>query len=172
MKKMVQENHQGKKEHSGLSGFGAFAILRKLESYGACAGKDGSPNCSKSAELTPFAMISLSILTGFNMRNLAVLIIVIIKETFVLPCLVMLPKVIFRNRTAFLIPCSAKLLVGSMTGYFRKTKSSFLWTINRFRMLSVSWFDNGLCWYNFLNLLSISFLPERYSPTVKTGCRL
>jgi len=142
---MVQENHQGKKERSGLSGFGA------------CDGKDGSPNCSKSAEPTPFAMISLSILTGFNVRNLAVLIIV------------MLPKVIFRNRTAFLIPCSAKLLVGSMTGYFRKTKSSFLWVINRFRMLSVSWSDNGLCWYNFLNLLSISFLPERYSPAVKTG---
>ena len=88
---MAQKNHQGKKERSGSSGFGTFAILRKLESYGACAGNDGSPNCSKSAELTPFAMISLSILTGFNMRNLAVLIIVIIKETFVFPCLVGAP---------------------------------------------------------------------------------
>jgi len=167
---MVQENHQGKKERSGLSGFGAFSILRKVESYGACDGKDGSPNCSKSAELTPFAIISLSILTGFNVRNLAVLIIVMIKETLFLPRFVMLPKVILRNSTAFLIPCSAKLLVGSMTGYFKKIKSSFLWTINRFRMLSVSWSDNGLCWYNFLNLLSISFLPKRYSPAVKTGC--
>lgn len=169
---MAQKNHLGRKKRSGLSGFGAFSILRKLESYGACAGKDGSPNCSKSLESAPFAMISLSILTGFNILNLAVLIIVMIKETFVWPRFVMLPKVIFRNRTAFLIPCSAKLLVGSMTGYFRKTKSPFLWTINRFRMLSVSWSDNGLCWYNFLNLLSISFLPERYSPAVKKGCWL
>ena len=172
MKNIAQKNRQGKKECSGLSGFGTFAILRKVESYGACDGKDGSPNCSKNASPTPFAMISLSILTGFNMRNLAVLIIVMIKETLVLPCLVMQPKVILRNSTAFLIPCSAKLLVGSMTGYFKKTKSSFLWVINRLRMLSVSWSDNGLYWYNFLNRLSISFLPERYSPAVKTGCWL
>lgn len=169
---MVQENHQGKKERSGLSGLGVFAILKKVESYGACDEKDGSPNCSKSAESTPFAMISLSILTGFNVRNLAVLIIVMIKETFFLPFFVILPKVILRNSTAFRIPCSAKLLVGSITGYFKKTKSSFLWVINRFRMLSVSWSDNGLYWYNFLNLFRMSFLPERYSPAVKTGCRL
>jgi len=50
MKKIAQENHQGKKERSGLSGFGAFSILRKLENYGACAGKDGSPNCSRKGD--------------------------------------------------------------------------------------------------------------------------
>lgn len=48
MKNIAQKNHLVRKKRSGLSGFGAFSILRKLESYGACAGKDGSPNCSKS----------------------------------------------------------------------------------------------------------------------------
>jgi hypothetical protein len=96
--------------------------------------------------------------------------IVIIKATVFWPFFVIFPKDIFLKRTPGRIPLSAKLFVGSTAGYLRKTKSSFLNLISRFRILSDSWCDNGSCWYSFLNLLMMSFQPERYSSGVKTEC--
>ena len=122
-----------------------------------------SPNCSRSPGVTPPVMIDCNILMGLSKRSLPVRMIVIAMETFFLPCMVRLPKVIFRKRTLLRIPVSARLFVGSIAGYLRKTKSSFLWVISRLRMLSASWCDNGECWYSVLNLFRIAFLPERYS---------
>lgn len=92
------------------------------------------------------------------------------QTTLFWPCRVIFPKEIFLNRTHGRIPCSAKLFAGSTAGYLRKTKSSFLNLISRFRILLDLWCDNGSCWYNFLNLLMMFFLPERYSSGVKAEC--
>ena len=99
-------------------------------------------------------------------------IIVISTVTLFLPRLVMLPKVILRNKTAFLIPCSAGLFVGGIAGYFRNTKSSSLNVIKRLRILSVSWCDSGTWKRSFLNRLLISLQAERYSVPEKAECAL
>ena len=170
VKNMGSKNHHGKKKHSGISGFGSFSTLRKNETYGACDGKDGSPNCSNISGVTPFVMIFWSTFIGSRALIRAVLIIVMAIDIFFLPFSVMLPKVIFLNKTEFLSCCSAQLFVGEMAGFFRKMKSSFLNFIRRFRILSVSWCDKGSCRYNFLNLFMMSFLPERYSSGVNATC--
>jgi len=75
-------------------------------------------------------IISIITLIGFKPLSFAVRIIVMIIETLRFPRFVMLPKVIFLNKTAFLMPCSAALLVGGIAGYSRKVKSSSLNFIN------------------------------------------
>ena len=57
-------------------------------------------------------IISISTLTGFKLLSFAVRIMVIMIESLRFPHLVMLPKVTFMNKTAFLMPRSARLLVG------------------------------------------------------------
>lgn len=106
----------------------------------------GNPNAFSRLDVTSLLMMSLRTLMGLSNRSFAVLMIVISVATFFYPCLVMFPKVIFLKSTAVLIPSSAKLLAGEMTGFFRKTKSSFLWVISSLRMLSASWCDSGICW--------------------------
>jgi len=172
MKYGTKKTNQGSRKSFGLE-TGANAgkhLARALMFQGASGMKHGSPNASSRLDVTPLLMMSLSTLMGLSNRSFAVLMIVMRVETFFWPCFVIFPKVIFLKSTAFLIPCSAKLLVGEMAGFFRKTKSSFLWVISRLRMLSVSWCEIGVCWYSFLNLFRISFLPERYNSGVKTVC--
>lgn len=177
MKSEMYKNHQATEEVSGSrSGpelfFGNF-VGNKMSSAGTChaQGASGivteSPNCSRSPGVTPPVMMDCNILMGLSRCSLAVLMMVMASSTFFLPCAVRLPKVIFRKRTLLRIPVSALLFVGSITGYLRKTKSSFLWVISSLRMLSASWCDNGECWYSILNLLRIAFLPERYSSAVR-----
>ena len=110
--------------------------------------------------------------TGLSERSLAVLMMGISTATLFLPRLVMLPKVILRNKTAFLIPCSAGLLVGLITGYLRNTKSSSLNVIKRLRILLVSWCDSGTWERDFLNRLRISLQAERYSVPDRARCAL
>lgn len=180
MKNILRKNHHGMRK---LSGANAGYVLEccelsaeKLLSengkrlYGGFGIELGIPNCAKSSGLTPLAIMSRRTLTGSSRRNFAVLMTVIIKATVFCPFLVIFPKDIFLKRTHGRTPRSAKLFVGSTAGYLRKTKSSFLNLINRFRILSDSWCDRGSCWYSFLNLFMMSFLPERYSSGVKAEC--
>ena len=69
---------------------------------------------------------SLMTLTGFNPLSFAVLMMVMMIDTLRFPRSVIFPKVILRNKTAFLMPCSAGLLVGDIIGYLRNTNSSSL----------------------------------------------
>jgi hypothetical protein len=141
-----------------------------LYPQGACGiAEEATPNCSKSAGVIP-TIICRNAPTGSIFLSFAVLIMVVIKDTFFFPWSVILPKVTFLKRTLFLIPCSAGLFVGGICGYLRKTSNSFLWVISRFRMLSVSWCSSGLLLYSFLNLCSISFLPKRHSSSLNIEC--
>ena len=137
---------------------------------GACGMFSGSPNCFNSLEVIPFVMRFFNILTGFSPLNKAVRMMVMATETFFLPWTVIFPKVIFRKRTLLRIPVSAQLFVGFIAGYLTNTNSSFLNFINRLRMLSESWCDNGACRRSLRNRLRISFLPERYSSGVNVVC--
>lgn len=173
MKDEMEKDHQDNRKASGLEiGNATETSFRTGLSifHGASGIDDGRPNSSRSLDVTPLLMMSLRTLTGLSNRSFAVLMIVMSVQTFFCPCFVIFPKVIFLKRTAFRIPCSARLFVGSMAGFFRKTKSSFLWVISRLRMLLVSWCDMGSCRYKPLNLLRISFLAERYISGVKTWC--
>ena len=87
-----------------------------------------------STEDALFSIISIITLIGFKPLSLAVRMIVMIIETLRLPRSVMLPKVIFLNKTAFLRPCLAKLFVGDIAGYLRNTSSSSLKLISRLRI--------------------------------------
>ena len=139
--------------------------------HGASGMSSRSPNCARISGVTPLVKMLCNIFTGLSDRSFAVRIMVIIEATFFWPRFVILPKVIFLNKTELRRFCSAKLFVGLIvSGYLRNTKSTFLNTISRLRILFVSWCDNGACWYNFLNLLRMSFLPERYFSGVKTEC--
>ncbi len=156
--------------------FPEILLMKKFADFifnhGGCAMPEGTPNClSKSGVTPPLKMVFRTVM-GLRSFNLAVRMIVIIKETFFFPCSVRFPKEIFLNKTLLRIPVSAMLFVGEIRGYFRKTKSSCLCVISRLRMLSALWCDSGMRRYNFLNLLRISFLPERHSSEVKWGCRL
>jgi len=127
---------------------------------------------SNSVEDASLLIIAFKTLTGLSERRLAVLMMVISIATLFLPRLVMLPKVILRNKTAFLIPCSAGLFVGGIAGYFRNTKSSSLNVIKRLRILSVSWCDSDAWERIFLNCLRISLQAERYSVPERAECAL
>lgn len=83
------------------------------------------------------SVIMVCTLMGLSNRNLnlAIIMIVIMSETFFLPCAVRLLKVIFRKRILLRRPVSAQLLVGSIAGYFRNPKSSFLWVTSRLMIL-------------------------------------
>lgn len=107
------------------------------------------------------SMIVLSAPMGSSFRSIAVRIMVMMTATLCLPRSVMLPKVIFLNKTAFLIPCSEKLFVGFAAGYFRNTKSSSWNFIKRMRILSVSWYFSSGCLSNFLNRLVMSFFSYK-----------
>lgn len=140
--------------------------------YGACGIASEIPNRLNKLEVTPSVNMVFITLTGSRSLNFAVRMIVIIRATFFRPCSTILPKEIFRKITSPLIPCSAKLFVGEMRGYLRKTKSSFLNVINRLRMLSVSWCETEAFRRNVLNLLRIFFLPFFHSSEVSCGYRL
>lgn len=145
--------------------------IREYSFQGACGiAEEAIPNCSKSTGVIP-TIICRSILTGSRFLSFAVLMMVVIKDTFRLPWSVIFPKVTFLKRTLFLIPCSAGLFVGGICGYLRKTNNSFLWVMRRLRMLSVSWCPSDLLLYSFLNRRIISFFPERHSTSVNMECR-
>ena len=107
--------------------------------------------------------VSLRTLTGFKPLSLAVLMMVMMIDTLRFPRSVIFPKVILRNKTAFMMPCSAGLLVGDIIGYLRNTNISPFKVINLLRMLSVSWCLSSGFTSNLLNRLNISFFMERYS---------
>ena len=123
-----------------------------------------------SVEDAILVIIAIITLTGFKPLSFAVRVMVMIIETLRLPRSVMLPKDIFLNKTAFLIPCSAGLFVGSITVYLRNTRSSSLNLISRLRMLLVSWCSNSEWERNFLNRLRISLQAKRYSLGVNAAC--
>ena len=173
----AKKNNHSTSNAAGMKTGGASSChaLRKLffgasvkgGNQGACGMGPESPNRSSNSWVTPLVAIEQSISTGLKARCMEVLMMVMASATFVLPCEVMLPKMSFRNRTEFLIPCSARLFVGSIAGCFRKTKSSFLNVISRLRILSASWCDSGEWRYSLRNRLRMSFLPERYSSAVR-----
>ncbi len=173
----AKKNNQSTRNAAGMKTGGAssrhalgkffFGASIRYLNQGACGMGPESPNRSNNSGVTPLVAIEQSISMGSKARCMEVLMMVMASATFVLPCEVMLPKMSFRNRTEFLIPCSARLFVGSIAGYLRKTKSSFLKVISRLRILSDSWCDSGECRYSLRNRLRMSFLPERYSSAVR-----
>ena len=145
-----------------------------LKNY-LCHGASGIARRKKRSSSVADALlliIAISTLIGSNARSLAVRSIVMIIETLRLPLSVILPKLIFLNKTAFLIPCSAGLFVGGTAVYFRNTKSSSLNVIRRLRILSVLWCLSSGWERNFLNRLRISLQAERYSSLLSAGCML
>ena len=137
-----------------------------------CHGASAILGCKKrsaSVEAALLPIIPIITLTGFMPLSFAVRIMVMMIETLRFPRPVMLPKVIFLNKTAFLMPCSAALLFGGIAGCSRKVKSSSLNFIKRLRMLSLSWCSSSECLRCFLNLFRIFFLAERYSVSERAG---
>ena len=120
MKNRQQKKHQGSRKPSGLQtgkliSFDAFqkqySLLWNPESHYGAPGIAARVNCSSILDDASLLIIVFKTLTGLSERSLAVLMMVISTATLFLPRLVMLPKVILRNKTAFLIPCSAGLFV-------------------------------------------------------------
>lgn len=140
----MRKNHQGTVEfsvsQSGAERLFNYFVGKKMfqDAPCPCQGASGivtrSPNGSKSLGVTPLVMMDYNISMGLSNRNLAVLMMVMASTTFILPCSVRLPKVIFLKIALSRISVSAKLFVGLTTGYFRKTNSSFLWGISRVRI--------------------------------------
>jgi len=119
MKNRQQKNHQGSRNPFGLQtdklilpdGFQKqYSLLWKTESHYGAPGIAACVNCSSILEDVSLLIIAFKTLTGLSERNLAVLMMVISTATLFLPRLVMLPKVILRNKTAFPMLCSAGLL--------------------------------------------------------------
>ena len=181
MKNRQQKNHQGSKKPSGLQngklissdGFQKqYSLLWETESRYGAPGIAVRVNCSSILADASLLIIAFKTLTGLSERSFAVLMMVISTATLFLPRLVMLPKVIFLNKTAFLMPCSAGLFVGGTSVYFRNTKSSSLNVIKRLRILSVLWCESGAWSRSFLNRLRISLQAERYSVSERAGYAL
>ena len=130
MTKRQQNKQQGTSYPAGIKMM--ISVLPDIFWYccvNFCHGAPGIAarvNCSSILEDASLLIIVFKTLTGLSERSLAVLMMVINTATLFLPRLVMLPKVILRNKTAFLMPCSAGLFVGGIAGYFRNTKSSSL----------------------------------------------
>ena len=81
------------------------------------------PNCLESSGVNPLVKRVIRTCFGSTPLSLAVWIIVEIRDTFLVPWLERLPKVIFLKMTRFLKLLSALLLVGSTTfGYLRKVR--------------------------------------------------
>ena len=151
---------------------GAYYGLLKNYLYHGASGIARRKKRSDSTEDALLPIIAISTLIGFNARCFAVRMMVMMIETLRLPRSVMFPKDIFLNKTAFLMPCSAGLLVGEIAGYLRNTKSSSLNVIRRLRMLSVLWCLSSERERNLLNRLRISFLADWYSSLERAGCML
>ncbi len=119
MTKNQQNNNQGTRYLteirtmiSGLrviSGSYCGLLLKNYLCHGA-SGIARRKKRSSSVEDALLLIIAISTLIGSNARNLAVRSMVMMIETLRLPLSVILPKLIFLNKTAFLIPCSAGLL--------------------------------------------------------------
>ena len=91
--------------------------------YGADGITEGIPNCSMSSGMAPEVRSVRSTLRGSSSFNLAVRMTVVIRDTFFLPCLDLVPKVSLLKMTEFLKPRSARLFVGSIiSGYLRNVK--------------------------------------------------
>ena len=130
--------------------------------HGAIGIAVGIPNSSRSSGVVPFVTMLLRILIGLRHFNFAVRMTVIIRETFFLPCSVLVPNVRRLKITEFLKPCSALLFVGSTRpGYLRNVKSSFLWVTSRLRIVSASLCEIGFL-YSSLNLFRMPFLSEHH----------
>ena len=102
MKNRQQKNHQRARKPSGLQK--QYSLLWETESRYGAPGIADRVNCSSILDAASLLIIAFIILTGLSERSLAVLIMVISTATLFLPCLVMFPKDIFLNKTAFLIP--------------------------------------------------------------------
>ena len=101
----------------------------------AISGRKKRFNSVEDALLVIIAIITL---TGFKPLSLAVRVMVMIIEALRFSRSFLLPKDIFLNKTAFLMPCSAALFVGSIAGYLRNTSSSSLNLISRLRCCQCS----------------------------------
>ena len=172
MNKTAKTNHQDTQKPAG-SRIGLFLVDDVSdEKYGVTSGFVKNHGVSAivavcldySSKMVEHPVkASFRTLTGSRPCSFAVRIMVMMIETLCFPRFVIFPKVILRNKTAFLMVRSAKLFVGSIAGNLRNTNSSSLKAINRLRMLSVSWcFSSGFA-SNLLNRLNISFFMERYS---------
>ena len=83
-----------------------------------------------SADIALLPIISLRTLTGFKSHSFAVRIMVMMIETLRLPCSVILPNDIFLYKTAFLMPCSAKLFVEGYRWVFKEYQQ-FIFEVNQ-----------------------------------------
>ncbi len=154
-----------------ISGSYCGLLLKNYLCHGASGIARRKKRCSRTEDAL-LVFIAISTLMGSNARNFAVRMIVMMIETLCLPLSVILPKLIFLNKTAFLMPNSAGLFVGGIAVYFRNTKSSSLNVIRRLRILFVSWCSSSGWERNLLNRLRISLQAERYSSLLRAGCML
>ena len=172
----TQESHDGTRERSGiLTGIGCVltagqSVFRqslhteqgRSVAQGAWGMAGGIPNCPRSSRVTPSVRMVFSTPAGLSIFNRAVRMTVMIRDTFILPCPHLFPNMIFLKMTELRSPCSDLLFVGSISGYLRNVKSSFLCAMSRLRTVSDSLWETGFE-YSFLNLRRMSFLPERRS---------
>lgn len=180
MEAKIMSKRQENKNHGTEYSAGIKIMISELGNVFCChmrfchgaSGIAWRKKLSSSVDMVLLPIISLSTLTGFKPLSFAVRIIVMMIETLRLPRSVMLPKDIFLNKTAFLMPCSAKLFVGGIAGYLRNTSNSSLKLIRRLRILSASWCSSSGLRHNFLNRLRISLQTERYSSSLRAGCML
>lgn len=138
---------------------------------GACGICDGIPNCLRSSCVTPSVRMVFSAPMGLSIFKRAVRRMVMIRDTFFLPCSHLFPNMIFLKITELRKPCSDLLFVGSISGYLRNVKSSFLCVMSRLRIVSDSLCETGFE-YSFLNLRRMSFLSERQRSGDMEGYRL
>ena len=164
-----QINHQRTNKLSALKGGEVLSFDDFVRSYSRISQNELVYGASGIAVIS-LSRIFCIIARGLSFLNIAVRMMVMMIETLRFPRLVMFPKVIFLNRTAFLMPCSAKLFVGATSGNFKNTISSSLNVISRLRMLSVSWCSRLRLDLSFLKRWRISLQATRYSASESTGC--
>lgn len=89
-----------------------------LKSY-LCHSASGIARCKKSSSCIADALFAISTLSWSDVRNLAVRSMVMMIESLRLPLLVIFPKDIFFNKTAFLIPCYVQNTAGQRKRQFQ-----------------------------------------------------
>jgi hypothetical protein len=123
MKNRQQKNHNGTRNSSDLQPGklilfddfqNQYSLLWETESYYGTSGIATRVNCSSISTNALLLIIVSKTLTGLSELSVAILIMVISRVTLFLLRLVILPKVILRNKTVFLILCSTGLFVGGI----------------------------------------------------------
>jgi hypothetical protein len=120
MIKQQGKNHQATSNSSALQG-GKSLPYSEFHKQASVFRSKAVYHGASGITSTLLSMIFVNTPIGLSFRSIAVRMMVIITATLRLPRSVILPKVIFLNMTAFLIACSAALLVGGIIGYSRNT---------------------------------------------------